>query len=123
MTETISVPGLPTVPWYKKINPIWWFGNDECKPTDSFWYCYLRNPLQNLRKYVLGVADRTRTITGPAPAGLNLWLDDPSLGKTGWKWAITMGFLPYISYSGANGYAFYLGWLPNDGRLGYRMTW
>ena len=64
--------GRKRVPIKKKLNPVWWFGNDhEQKVTDpdAAWYSTsprmatelmwsLRNPLQNFRAYVIGVQDR-----------------------------------------------------------------
>ena len=58
-------------PLRQKMNPIWWFMNsaeqtvDEApwyRPAWPYWrrwlYWNLRNPLQNLRAFVLGVSDR-----------------------------------------------------------------
>jgi hypothetical protein len=45
---------------------------------------YLRNPLHNFGKYVLGVTDRNYTVVGAAPVYATSWSDvDPI--KTGWK--------------------------------------
>lgn len=55
-------------PWYKKINPVWWFMNadDPIVPDNEFvdqpqWLRKLkwafRNPLHNFTFYVIGVAD------------------------------------------------------------------
>lgn len=122
MIETITTPGIGLRPWYKKINPIWWFGNDEAPATATFTYKYLRNIAQNFRWYVIGVVDRPHSIKGPQPAMKNLWTDAPPTPghASGWKWAIVAGFLPYVSYSKGS-FAFYLGWQPWGG-FGIRVT-
>ena len=65
--ETVIVTGRVRKPWRLKINPIWWFANDdEQQLADAPWYrpgwpqwrrglywYYLRNPCQNLRAYAL----------------------------------------------------------------------
>ena len=38
-----------------------------------FWY--LRNPFQNAGRYVVGVADRTYTVTGDWPVMATVWED------------------------------------------------
>ena len=38
-----------------------------------FWY--LRNPFQNAGRYVLGVADRSYTVTGEWPVMATVWED------------------------------------------------
>src|SRR5262249_8531883 len=74
--ETITVTGRTRQPLVRKLNLFWWFMNDfEPTPPDRyrptqplrtlFWY--LRNPLQNAGRYVLGVADRNYTVTGMWP--------------------------------------------------------
>lgn len=129
MIETIIVKGEPPCPrpWYKKINPLWWFGNDEASAIgNTFAYKYVRNIAQNARFYVIGVVDRDHSVKGPAPALANLWTEtDPP--RTGWKWAIVAGFLPYISYCAGktekgDGFVFYFGWQPRGG-FGARLTW
>ena len=129
MAETIIIKGEPPCPrpWIKKINPLFWFGNDEASAQgNTFVYKYLRNFMQNFRWYVIGVVDRDHSVTGLAPAACNLWSDlTPPL--TGWKWAIVSGWLPYVSYSGrktdrGDGFVFYLGWQPRGG-FGGRLTW
>jgi hypothetical protein len=77
------------------LNPVWWFLNDD-EPDPPDWQLpgkpfvirqlswYLRNPLHNFGKYVLGVTDRNYTVVGAAPVYATTWSDvDPA--KTGWK--------------------------------------
>jgi hypothetical protein len=102
-------------PWYKKINPFWWFGNyndpvngldaDGTPKHGSFhsskplWIRKIlwgiRNPLSNFMKFVIGFQDR--------PEIVNMGKQWPADGQ---KWNITM---PFISYRGKK-YEFYLGW-------------
>jgi hypothetical protein len=134
MIETVYYEGVTRRPWSLKLNPIWWFGNDE-EPVPPDWYkpgqwdawrtfsWYMRNPLQNFGRYVIGVYDRPHWVTGPQPAMENLWSDlhPPQLG---WKWAIIQMswpiFLPYVSYSGKF-VTFYLGWQPS-GFFGLKLN-
>jgi hypothetical protein len=72
---------------------------------------YLRNPLQNFGKYVLGVGDRNYTVVGAAPVYATFWSDvDPV--KTGWKIS-TIRFdwlrLPFVSYEDEH-LIWYAGW-------------
>jgi hypothetical protein len=64
--------------WKKKINPIWWFGNDlepipmkEYRPNDSQWKRILawrlRNFMYNFFSFVIGVVDRDQEIYGMDP--------------------------------------------------------
>lgn len=76
-------------------------------------YLYVRNPLFNLRSFVLGNADRDHYVTGivgPDPL-LNVRTD---IGETGWCVAIVWAWyipLPWISYSNS-WFQFYAGWMP-----------
>jgi hypothetical protein len=113
------------------MNLFWWFLNDfEPRPPDwyrpgkqlrtLFWY--LRNPFQNAGRYVLGVADRTYTVTGEWPVTATVWedvrwSDFPHLmPRHGWKRATLKlengRTLPWISYSTPRCLA-YCGWQPN----------
>jgi len=89
MAETVSlsaggsratITGRERAPLRQKMNPMWWFMNsaeqtvDEApwyRPAWPYWrrrlYWSLRNPLQNLRAFVLGVSDRNYNIKGRAP--------------------------------------------------------
>lgn len=107
-----------------KWNPLWWFKNDD-DPLPPSWYphgtmwWYLRNPLHNLFFYVLGIADRNRTLIGPHPVEVTLLGD---MGWQGWKWCVSkVGWLyfPFISYSGTRWW-FYIGWRPS-GALGLKL--
>ncbi len=77
--------------WYQKLNPIWWFKNDDPVAPDwyektwplrkrQFYWMYLRNPLHNFTNYIIGIRDiEDKTQLGIAPGevfktggGLNL---------------------------------------------------
>ena len=112
-TETVFYKAdRPTYSWRVKINPLWWFENDEAKPTDSFVYLYLRNFMMNFKRFVIGVGDRDHWVTGKAPA-LTILRSD--LGERGWQYSVIwlgpVPALPFVSYSGkyVEGY---LGWQP-----------
>ncbi len=115
---------------WKKLNPIYWFGNDD-NPEPEAWYrpdsrwrkvlWYFRNPLHNFTFYVIGVADRTdRSRIGNYPA--SVFHPD---GK-GWvkcwtllakpKWLK----LPFISYIGPK-VKWYFGWRER-GNFGLKLT-
>jgi hypothetical protein len=65
MIETVEVTGRQRKLWCKKINPIWWFLNDDEQRVDDgtadwyhpewpdwrrwFYWNVFRNPLQNFR--------------------------------------------------------------------------
>lgn len=121
--QTIFLQGEQTRPWYKKINPIWWFGNDEASAQgNTFIYKYIRNPMQNFRWYVIGVVDRPHWVTG-SPAIVNERSDMTPV-ETGWCfsviWLGPFPLLPYISYS-SKSLTFYLGWQPRGG-LGAKLN-
>jgi hypothetical protein len=116
------VSGRLAQPIWKKLNPVWWFLNDD-EPDPPSWQLpgkpylvrqlswYARNPLHNFGKYVLGVCDRNYTVTGTAPVYVTVWSDiDPS--NTGWKAStIRIGWvrLPFVAYE--NEYViWYAGW-------------
>jgi hypothetical protein len=102
-------------PWYKKINPLWWFGNandpvngvnpdgtpkhPNFHPTKPTWIRKvlwgIRNPLHNLFFFVIGLNDRPDIVN----CG-NMW------PKEGQKWNI---ILPFICYKGKKR-EWYLGW-------------
>jgi len=64
------------IPWYKKINPLWWFGNYNDPVTSPahaefhpgmpllvrrfLWFC--RNPMHNLFAFVIGFDDRPEIV-------------------------------------------------------------
>ncbi len=115
--ETIAVNGRVAKSVWLKIIPIWWFGSDEQQLSEAPWYrpewpqwrrylywYYLRNPFQNFRKYVLGVADKNYWVTGRAPA-LTIQRDDLRPVEYGFQWAVLYGGdlrIPrlFLSYSG-----------------------
>ena len=102
----------PTYPWRTKINPLWWFGNDEAQPTDTFVYLYIRNFMMNFKRFVVGVGDRSHWVTGKAPATTVMRSD---IGEKGWQYSVIwigpMPLLPFVSYSGTK-VEWYLGWQP-----------
>lgn len=122
-------------PWYKKINPIWWWMNDDNQTIDQApWYHpewprwrrwliwnVFRNPLQNLRSFVLGVQDRNYTVTGKHPV-LCVQRNDLVPPETGWQWCVCWTLLPrpFVSYSGTK-IVFYAGWQPN-GFFGFKFN-
>lgn len=83
-----------------------------------FWFC--RNPLGNFIGYGVGLGGVHRTIKGPAPVMLTTWRDARP-PKTGWKWAITNGWAPFVSYWGGK-VEFYAGWRPDGGGLGLKFA-
>lgn len=116
------VTGRERMPLYKKLNPLWWFGNtEEPRPPEGLYVgnpewlrvlrWYLRNPFQNFGKYVLGVYDRNYTVTGTPPVLLTAWSDWPN-GRTGFKFSVIgIGLLrlPFVSYTGKR-VMWYAGW-------------
>lgn len=117
-----SVTGRTRQPIWIKMNPVWWFLNDD-EPDPPEWQLpgkpyiirqlswYLRNPLQNFGKYVLGVADRNYAVVGTAPIFATTWSDvDPD--RKGWKVStirVAPLRLPFVSYE--NEYLiWYAGW-------------
>ena len=88
--QTASVTGRVRQPIWIKLNPVWWFLNDD-EPDPPEWQLpgkpfvlrqlswYLRNPLHNFGKYVLGVRDRNYTVVGATPIYATIWSDvDPA---------------------------------------------
>jgi hypothetical protein len=134
--DNAAFTGRVSKPWYKKINPIWWWQNDDEQTVDqapwyhpewSQWRRWLvwnvfRNPLQNFRAYVVGVQDRNYTVYGKAPV-LTVQRNDLQPPETGWQWcyiALTPFYLPFISYSGKR-IVWYAGWQPN-GFFGFKLN-
>src|SRR6266550_3998029 len=110
-------------PWYKKINPIWWFQNDTEQTVDqASWYhpdwpewrrklmWEFRNPLQNFRAFVVGVQDKNYTVYGKAPV-LTVQRNDLAPPEDGVQYCFVMGFLPFWSYCKGR-FVFYIGWQP-----------
>jgi len=107
-------------PWTKKINPIWWFDNDE-DHDKGFVFRFIRNNLMNFKRFVIGVGDRDHWVSGKAPAMAVLRSD---IGERGWQysiiWVCGVPLLPFVSYSGKV-WEFYLGWQP-WGELAFKLT-
>ena len=106
-------------PWYKKINPLWWFGNANdpvdgiewlnglpkpnhpgFHPEKPLWIRKIlwgiRNPLHNLFFFVIGLEDQK----GLVNAFIEQW---PGFAQ---KWNI---ILPFICYKGSK-WEWYAGW-------------
>ena len=132
--DKVTFTGRLRKPWYKKINPLWWFGTDE--PIESWYHPewpqwrryfiwnFIRNPLQNMSKYVIGVEDRNFTAYGRYPV-LTVQRDDLMPPQLGWQWCVLLGAevwvpLPFVSYSGS-WIVWYLGWQPT-GKFGIKAV-
>lgn len=128
MSDRFTFADRVRKPWYKKINPIWWFQNDDEQTVDAAsWYRpgwphwlrwlvwnVLRNPLQNFRAFVIGVQDKNYTVTGRAPV-LTVQRNDLTPPESGFQWCVCWTLIPrpFVSYSvGANA-AVQIGWQPN----------
>jgi hypothetical protein len=125
--ETATFSGRQLKPLSKKINPIWWFQNDDEQTVDQatwyhpewpYWHRWLiwnvfRNPLQNFRCYVVGVQDRNYTVTGKAPVQ-TVQRNDLTPPETGWQWCRLNTLIPlwFVSYSGTR-FVWYAGWQPS----------
>jgi hypothetical protein len=120
--QIASVTGRVEQPIWKKLNPVWWFLNED-EPDPPEWQLpgkpylirqlswYARNPLQNFGKYVVGVRDRNFTVIGTAPVYATNW-SDVERNKKGWKFSIIhLGWLrlPYASYEDEQ-VIWYAGW-------------
>ncbi len=96
-------------PWYKKINPLWWFGNanDPVTDPDNDAFCpgkptwirkllwALRNPLHNFFAFVVGLDDQKAIVNFG-----NQW------PRPGQKWNV---ILPFLCYKGTK-WEWYIGW-------------
>lgn len=118
--------GKTLKPLSKKINPVWWFGNDDEEQLPDwyqpgwslsrreFYWTYLRNPLQNMRCYVLGVSDRNYTVSGSLATVWTVQRNDLEPPEEGFQRSvIRLGVLrlPFVSYSG-KWIVWYAGWQP-----------
>jgi hypothetical protein len=143
---TILVPGdLPTRSWFKKYLgfivgvpaivflgwwgiPImlgagyWWFDNDEASAQgNTFYYRYIRNPMQNFRWYVIGLADRPHYVTGrygnpqnPIP-NKRSDLNPPESGvQVSVNYVFGLPILPWFCVAYKH-FTFYIGWEPRGG--------
>jgi hypothetical protein len=132
--ETVVWTGQPHISWTKKINPIWWFGNEEgldpgYRPEWPLWkrefFWFFRNFMFNFFRFVVGVEDRWLLVTGPAPVFTPVWRE-VSPPRRGFKWALLEWGprwlpLPFVSYSGKH-VLWYVGWVPSGGRLGVKFN-
>jgi hypothetical protein len=124
MIDRTQFIGRKAKPLWKKLNPIWWFGNDDEQqlpdwyhPEWPHWRRYLywyglRNPLQNFRCYVLGVQDRNYTVIGRYKV-LTVQRDDLMPPEYGFQWSVILLPLPapFVSYAGHR-FVWYAGWQP-----------
>lgn len=126
MTDSFTFTGRTLKPWYKKINPIWWFQNDDEQDVPEWYHpdwpmlrrqlmWDIRNPLRNFLCYVAGVQDRNYTVTGKAPV-LTVQRNDLMPPETGFQWSVIWLPIPapFVSYSGKR-IVWYLGWQPTGG--------
>ena len=114
-----TVTHVPPPDWnginrWNKLNPIWWFQNDDdpepphdYRPGErhrrAMWF--FRNSTHNLTFYVIGVADQKSRRSGVYP-------DLTCNPHGGWNFAVTHRYclyLPFVSYK-RHGLECYLGW-------------
>ncbi|MGE5163046.1 MAG: hypothetical protein ACM3IH_03345 [Sphingobacteriales bacterium] len=125
-TITINFPGIEPRPPEKKRDLFWWFGNDEASAVgNTFYYKYIRNPLQNFRWYVIGFVDCPHTVTGRDSGDLDrplvaLRSDIRPVPESGWTWSYIHPNFPFVSYSSKR-FTFYCGWLPH-GEFGVKVN-
>ena len=116
--------------WYLKINPVWWFMNDDEQTVDhADWYhpewpywrrCLywnvFRNPLQNFRAYVVGASDKNYWVRGREPV-MTVQRNDLVPPEYGYQWCVLYGgelWVPrlFLSYSGES-FVWYVGHQPS----------
>jgi len=125
----VRVTGRTPVSLGKKLNPLWWFGNDAEQTVDEApwyhpewpeWRRYLywnafRNPLQNFRSFVIGVQDRNYEVEVIAGNSDPMVVQRDDVGELGWQIAVlefaSGVWLPFISYSGRR-LVLQIGWQP-----------
>ncbi len=132
--QSAVVSGRRPVSILLKLNPLWWFGNDNEQTVDQApWYMpgapepvrwvawQFRNPFQNFRSYVVGVQDQNYRVTGRAPVTV-VQRNDLSPPENGWQWSVinTPIPLPFVSYSD-NHVVWYAGWQPS-GFFGFKFN-
>jgi hypothetical protein len=137
MIETVEVSERIRKPLWKKLNPMWWFGNEGEQTVDEApWYMphrprivryifwnFFRNPMMNFRNYVIGVGDRTYTVVGKVPA-MCIQRDDLDPPELGWQWSFIRSrwlLLPFVSYCGRK-FVMQLGWQP-FGYAEIKLNW
>jgi hypothetical protein len=125
MTETFIWITRVRKPLSKKLNPIWWFQNDD-DPDPPTWYHpewagwrrmltwhVIRNPGHNFMFYVVGVQDRNFTVWGKTPV---METDASDSGQYGARWCVILPGrevwipLPYFSWTG-KWFSFHIGWM------------
>jgi hypothetical protein len=124
--QTAHMPQPVRNDYWRKLDPIWWFGNvDDPEPPASFrqgdprplrlalWY--VRNPFHNLFFYVIGIADQPTVTSGASPRQV--------FAPRGCKATVTRAVggglpLPFVSCNGP--VQFYAGWRV-DGALGFAL--
>jgi hypothetical protein len=119
------------IPLSKKLNPIWWLGNEfdpienepQMWPDKPMWQrrilWWLRNPFENFARYVIGILDRDPVVVGAsapllgsfnANGGWAHYRIKPRTAKWAWR--------PGLSYEGGFGnLQFFVGW-KHDGPFG-----
>jgi len=110
---------------WRKMNPVWWFGNAD-EPLAPEWYrpgkrgrnfmWHLRNPCHNFDNYVIGVADKPFRRAGRYPEAI-------SNPHGGWNWAVCRYKwlrLPFIAYDRGR-FHFYCGWRER-GNFGIKLN-
>ena len=116
--------------WYLKINPVWWFMNDDEQTVDQadwyhpewpYWRRWLywnvfRNPLQNFRAYVVGASDKNYWVRGREPV-MTVQRNDLVPPEYGYQWCVLYGgelWVPrlFLSYSGKS-FVWYVGHQPS----------
>lgn len=129
MGAELTYDDRTTKPLSQKLNPVWWFGNDDEQTLDQApWYmpgapewlrviCWnARNPLQNFRAYVVGVQDRNysvQVVTGNPDPNVVQRNDVGEKGFQVAKLKFSNGVtLPWVSYSGKR-VTWYAGWQPS----------
>jgi hypothetical protein len=87
--------------WYNKLNPIWWFLNDD-EPYPPAWYLpgkpswlrfpawYIRNPMSNFADYVIGVWCLRSQLHCHRHCALyaTTWNNLPNPLPLGFKWSV-----------------------------------
>ena len=124
-----TITGRRRGPLRKKMNPVWWFMNSSeqtvdvspwYRPALPYWqrwlYWSIRNPLQNLRAFVLGVSDKNYSVIGRAPM-MCVQRNDLLPPETGFQWCMLHAGdlrLPrvFVSYSGER-VIWYFGYQPS----------
>ena len=112
------------VSFWKKINPLWWFGNE-----DDGWYgddrwragrektfslalkWFFRNPFHNFTFYVIGIADHNRTFYSSSDWGRPADGSASGFSFHAVRAENSIVFFPMIAYVGKKK-GWYIGWRP-----------